>query len=260
MTTTLIDGMIAAAREAGRLLAARPRPAAPTTFTEFRETFDALERSAEGALRASLTALRPGVEWAGEIDTTVPPGEQRWVVDLADGAVQYLRGLPYWCVSITLVEDATPVAAVIHSEVRGETYHAATGLGAFLDGDRLTPPATAELPVTLVGTSQPPFITTQPNAAEQAGRSLSAVLPHVGAVRNLGPTSLQIADVAAGRMDGFWLYGRDAGNLLGASLIAREAGAVVTDADGTPWHPQATSFLAAPAQLHAALLDLLKNA
>ncbi|MEV6902653.1 hypothetical protein [Amycolatopsis sp. NPDC051372] len=97
------------------------------------------------------------------------------------------------------------------------------GLGAFLDGERLTPSATAELPVTLVGTSQPPFITTQPNAAEQAGRSLSAVLSHVGAVRNLGPTSLQIADVAAGRMDGFRLYGRDAGNLLGASLIAREA-------------------------------------
>ncbi|MEV4599865.1 inositol monophosphatase family protein [Amycolatopsis sp. NPDC049253] len=149
---------------------------------------------------------------------------------------------------------------MIHSEVRGETYHAAIGLGAFLDGERLTPAATAELPVTLVGTSQPPFITAQPNAAEQAGRSLSAVLPHVGAVGNLGPTSLQIADVAAGRTDGFWLYGRDAGNLLGASLIAQEAGVVVSDADGNPWHPQATSFLAAPAQLHAESLGLLKNA
>ncbi|MEV4599866.1 hypothetical protein AB0K15_21015 [Amycolatopsis sp. NPDC049253] len=79
---------------ADRLLAARPRPAAPATFAEFRRTFDALEHSAEGALRASLGTLRPGVAWADEIDTTVPPGEQRWVVDLADGAVQYLRGLP----------------------------------------------------------------------------------------------------------------------------------------------------------------------
>ena len=53
------------------------------------------------------------------------------------------------------------------------------------------------------------------------------------------------------------MYGTDASNLLGASLIAREAGALVTDATGNPWHPHATSFLAAPARMHVVLLDLL---
>ncbi|WP_326837045.1 inositol monophosphatase [Amycolatopsis rhabdoformis] len=258
MTPTLLDGMITAAEAAGRVLAARPAHPAPTTFAEFRRTFDALEHSAEADLRESLAKLRPGVAWADEIDPVLAAGEHRWVVDLADGAVQLLHGLPYWCVSITLVEDTVPVAAVIRSEVRGETYHAVAGGGAFLDAERLTSPAEAELPITLIGTSQPPFIGTQPEAVGQAGRSLAAVLPHVGAVRNLGPTSLQIADVAAGRMDGFWEYGHDTGNLLGASLIAAEAGLVVTDAEGVPWHPRAGSFLTAPARTHAALLDLLK--
>jgi myo-inositol-1(or 4)-monophosphatase len=62
-----------------------------------------------------------------------------------------------------------------------------------------------------------------------------------------------VADVASGRFDGFWEFGEDSANLLGASLIAREAGVTVTDASGTPWRAGAGSFAAAPAQLHPEL-------
>ncbi|MEU4672609.1 inositol monophosphatase family protein [Amycolatopsis sp. NPDC023774] len=153
--------------------------------------------------------------------------------------------------SITWAEDAIPVAAVVHSHVRGEIYRAVTGLGALLYGECLIPSTTAELPVTLVGSSQPPFVTSQPNAAEQTGHSLPAVVPTSARSATWARPPCRSADVAAGRMDGFRLYDRDAGNLLGASLIAREPGGLVSDADGNPWHPRATSFLAAPAQLHA---------
>jgi len=63
------------------------------------------------------------------------------------------------------------------------------------------------------------------------------MLQAAGAIRNLGPTSWQVADVTSGRLDGFWEFGRDAGNLLGTALIARQAGAVVSGADGGPWDP-----------------------
>ncbi|MEU4247864.1 inositol monophosphatase family protein [Amycolatopsis sp. NPDC026612] len=86
------------------------------------------------------------------------------------------------------------------------------------------------------------------------------MLGEVAAVRNLGPTSWQVADVAAGRLDLFWQYGRDAANRAGAALIAREAGAVVTAAGGAPWTPSAGSFVATAPALHALVLDALAQA
>lgn len=82
------------------------------------------------------------------------------------------------------------------------------------------------------------------------------MLQSVAAVRNLGATSWQIADTGSGRLDAFWEYGDDTGNLLSGALVAREAGAVVTDASGRPWHEGADSFLAAAPGLHPALTGL----
>jgi myo-inositol-1(or 4)-monophosphatase len=108
-----------------------------------------------------------------------------------------------------------------------------------------------------VATSTPPFVGRLPRQVELAGRSLAAMLAAVGAVRNLGATSWQVADVAGGRLDAFWEYGVDDVNLLGATLIAREAGAVVTDAAGQPWRAGAASILVAAPSLHAPLRALL---
>ncbi|MFD0328195.1 inositol monophosphatase family protein [Streptacidiphilus monticola] len=119
----------------------------------------------------------------------------------------------------------------------GETCTAARGQGAFRNGEVLVPSAKQDLGVALLGTSHPPTVAREPEAVEAAGRSLSALLPHVGAVRNLGPTSWQIADTAAGRMDGFWQFGTDDTNLLGPALVATEAGLTVTDLDGRPGPP-----------------------
>jgi myo-inositol-1(or 4)-monophosphatase len=66
-------------------------------------------------------------------------------------------------------------------------------------------------------------------------------------------------DVASGRLDGFWEFGPDAGNLIGSSLIAREAGAIVCTASGDPWTPDADSFLAAPPGLSRQAVAILSG-
>ncbi|MDJ0382433.1 inositol monophosphatase family protein [Streptomyces sp. G-G2] len=182
-----------------------------------------------------------------------------WVVDVIDGAVQFMQDLPQFCVSVALVRHGEPVAAVLHAPLLDETYLAAAGHGATRNGKQVTPSAKTALAVTVVATSRPPFIARQPEAAARAGHSLSVVLPVVGAVCDLGPTSWQIADTAAGRLDAFWQYGHDDTNLLPGALVAREAGALVTDTHGRPWRPGADSFLAAPPALHSTLLGLLAN-
>jgi myo-inositol-1(or 4)-monophosphatase len=257
VTAALLDELVAATRETGELILARPRPMPARTMAEFRRNFAEVEHAAEPGLRARLAAIRPGVEWTDEFDIDLVAGEQRWLADITDGAIQYLQGLPQWCVSVTLLHDRQAVAAVLHNPVSAETYSAAAGLGAFRDGEPITPSVKTDLAIALAATSQPPFVATQPAAVAAAGPALSAALPAVGAVRNFGPTSWQVAEVGGGRLDAFWQFGRDEGNLLGATLIAREAGATVTDVAGEPWRPGSDSVLVAAPALHGELRGLL---
>ncbi|MEV6873681.1 inositol monophosphatase [Amycolatopsis sp. NPDC051128] len=230
----------------------------PTSLGEFAEAFSAIDDPLSASLRAALTGIRPDVGWVDEFEDL--PGGEVWVVDALDGAVQFIQGLPQYCVSVTLVRDGEAELAVLHSPWLGETYAARRGEGARRNGTLIEPSRKASLTAAAAAAGQPPFVTKQPGVAEAAGRSLTAILGEVAAVRNLGPTSWQVADVAAGRLDLFWQYGRDATNLVGASLIAREAGAVVTTADGAPWTPSAGSFLAAAPGLHAAAVEILRQA
>ncbi|MFD7666242.1 inositol monophosphatase family protein [Streptomyces sp. NPDC059788] len=271
---SLLAPMAAAAHEVGALLVKTPRRTVPSadTMEELAAVYRDLESPAVEVMRRHLDALLPGVPWAEELhDDTRPeispdaaPGPglpaagDVWMVDVIDGAVQLMQDLPYFCVSLALVRDGEPVAAALHAPLLGETYLAAAGHGATRNGERISPSARTRLEAALVGTSHPPFAAGQPAAVAAAGRSLAAVLPAVGAVRNLGPTSWQIADAAAGRLDAFWEYGRDDANLLPGALVAREAGAVVTDTAGRPWRAGATGFLVAPRGLHGALMDLLE--
>ncbi|MGV9367492.1 MULTISPECIES: inositol monophosphatase family protein [unclassified Amycolatopsis] len=230
----------------------------PASLGELGEIFSAIDDPLAANLRAALTGLRPGAKWAGEFDE-LPDGEV-WVVDALDGAVQLLQGLPQYCLTVTLVRDGEPELAVLHSPWLKETYAAQRGEGAERNGTPIEPSRKKSLEAAVAATSQPPFIAKQPGVAEAAGASLTAVLPKVAAVRNLGPTSWQVADVAAGRLDFFWQYGTDATNLAGAALVARAAGAVVTTSGGAPWTPSDGSFVAAAPALHALVLDALAQA
>jgi myo-inositol-1(or 4)-monophosphatase len=253
-----LSAMADAARFAARLVPANLAPGQFHTREDFKAAFDLVDRPLTAALRDRLAAARPGVPWAGELDTELPDGEA-WVVDAVDGAIQYLQGLPQWSVSIALVRDGQPALAALYSPYLGELYSAARGYGAFRDGVRVGPSVKADLGLALAGTSQLPFPARQPAAVTATGRAMTLLLPAVGAVRNLGPTSWQVADVAAGRLDVFWEYGRDAGNLLAASLLVTEAGGVVTDAGGKPWGARSASFVAGPAALHSQVISLLAD-
>ncbi|WP_228794632.1 inositol monophosphatase family protein [Nocardia cyriacigeorgica] len=245
------------ARTVGTRLVRATTPTPPLTFAELRTTFDAIDGPATQQIQRELQALRPGAGWAEEFQTDIGSSGEVWVVDAIDGAVQYLQGLPHWCVSITLVCEGWPVAAVLHNPVLGETYRAADGAGSFRNEEPIAPSRKTVLEAALVATNQPPFPARQPGIGERAGQALSRVLPRVAAVRSFGPTSWQIADAAAGRIDAFWQYGIDDANLVGGALIAGHAGMVVTDLDGAVWRPGARGFLAAPLALHHDLLAFL---
>ncbi|WP_329583905.1 inositol monophosphatase [Kitasatospora sp. NBC_01250] len=248
-------------REVGHLLAERQsaEPIAARTRAEALAAFGALDRPATGLLRERLGALRPQAGWlTDELATALPADGEWWSCDATDGAVQYLLGLPHWAVTATLLREGRAVLAVVHAPRLGATYTAVRGAGARLNGRRIRP-SERELAVAVVATSHPPTITEEPDALRRVGATTSAVIgAGVLAVRNLGPTALQVAQVGSGHLDAFWECGLDAPNLLGGALIAAEAGARVTDHAGRPWQPStSTGFLAAPVGQHEALVRVL---
>ena len=238
---------------------------------EMRAAFDVMSGAAGAQLQAALRASYPNIGFAGQLaqllrgtdgeledrDAEAFPLERSWLLDPIDGAVQFLRAMPGWCVTLTCMEARAPLFVVVVDPLHDEIFHAIAGHGAFRNGAPLDPPVRSTADKPILATTHPPF-NDDSNVAHRAGRALAAVLPHVGALRNLGPVSLQLAYVAAGRLDGFYEIGGDAFNCFGAALLVGEAGGFATDVDGVPYDLDATSIVAAHAPVHAAVVDWLR--
>jgi myo-inositol-1(or 4)-monophosphatase len=212
------------------------------------------------ALKTRLTVAYPSIAWSeDEFSTSVdgaPTGDY-WICDAIDGAVQFLRAIPQWCISLTLVREGRPVFAAVYDVMHGELFHAVAGAGAFLNGEAMRVNGRQTHVGGLLAGSQPPFINHDTRATTLAGASLTALLREAGALRNLGPTSLQLAYVACGRLDGFWEFGEDGVNCLGGSLLVREAGGAASDVAGAPYGLTSDSIVAAPKAVQATMLVAL---
>ncbi|WP_158866045.1 inositol monophosphatase family protein [Leifsonia sp. AG29] len=249
----LILGMASAARAVGTALAQSAPPRPPRDWEEFRASFAAVDDPAAEMLRGQLEKVSPGLDW---IDGDTSEGRSGWFADVTDGAVQYLQGLPHWCVTVSLLDQGRVLATVLDAVERDQTF-TSNGARAALNGRSISPSGKTDLGVCIVAVNHPPFAASQQGVPEKTGSTVTALLHEVGAVRGFGPTSWQIAETAAGRIDAFVQHGQDEENLLGAAALAQLAGALVTDVHGEPWHRGSDSILVAPPQLHPLLIDLL---
>ncbi|MFD9125463.1 inositol monophosphatase family protein [Kitasatospora sp. NPDC059571] len=255
----LVGSTAEAVRRVGARLAAgqSPEPVAAATLPQARAAFGAVDGPAVEQLRALLGPLLPAAGWwEDELAQQLPADGEWWVCDATDGAVQYLNGLPHWAVTATLLRDGEAQLSVVHAPRQGMTYTAVRGGGARLNGRPIAPVA-RELAIAVAGTAHPPLAASDPVARRRTGASTAVLLGEVLAVRNLGPTALQVAHVGSGHLALFWEYGADAGNLLPGALIAEEAGARVTDQAGRPWTLASDGFLAAAPALHGRLVEAL---
>ncbi|WNG37735.1 3'(2'),5'-bisphosphate nucleotidase CysQ [Archangium minus] len=212
-----------------------------------------------GLLREGLRQARPGAGWL-EDELAVgplPPGEW-WVTDPVEGNINHIHGMDDWCVTATLVRDNTPVLTVVYLPMTGDTYTALRGGGAHLNGVRLHASAKTQLDAALVGTGQ-----AMPGESREThrriGESVTAMLEGALVLRVSVPATLQLIQVAAGRMDIFWQYSQVLSGLLAGALLVEEAGGRVTDTHGRPWSLASGDFLAAAANLHAASVEVLSR-
>jgi len=214
---------------------------------------------AERVLREELGKARPDYAFLMEESgaTAGSAGEgRRWVVDPLDGTTNFLHGLPHFAISIALEEKGEIVAALIYDPIKEEQFHAEKGGGAFLNDRRLRVSGRTRMEDALIGTGIPFKGHGQHGIFAAEVERVSA---EVAGVRRWGAASLDLAYVAAGRLDGFWERGLSPWDIAAGALLVREAGGYMTAIDGKPWTLAGDAVLAANSHLHQPLRTLLQG-
>lgn len=232
----LLEIAVRAAHAAGALLIERFGDPATglTAKTSRTDLASDTDRDAEALILRIIEAARPGDAIVAEEGGAAAGGSGvRWLVDPLDGTINYLWGIPQWSVSVAAVDDRGPLVGVVHDPPRGETFSARRGGGAHLDGRPLVMGPGPVLGEALVGTG---FNYRADERSRQAAR-LRTVLPAVRDVRRFGSAAIDMAWLAAGRLDGYFETGLNPWDWAAGRLLVAEAGGVVQElpaAGGSP--------------------------
>ena len=225
------------ANGAGKLLLDRPADLEVQTKSTATDVVTLMDQRAEAFIVGELRSARPDDAILGEegANQTGTSGMQ-WVIDPIDGTVNYLHQVPYWCVSIGLMEESTglALAGVVYVPVLDQMYISSRGLGAWVvergNPRELKVSNCTELSQALMGTG---FGYSSIRRASQA-RVLQEVLPNVADIRRLGSCAVDLCLVADGVLDGYYERGVNAWDHAAGELIAREAGAISSGLFGNP--------------------------
>ena len=176
-------------------------------------------------------------------EETHEEGELVWLVDPLDGTVNFVHGIPLFCVSIALYRGTQPLVGVVHAPVLRETFVAAAGDGARMNGDALRVSDATDLMDAVVATGFP----YRRGELENGNLgNFARLFPRVRGVRRMGSAALDLAFCAAGRIDAFWELHLGAHDLAAGALLVREAGGVVTDLEGGDAWLEAGHLVAGP--------------
>ncbi len=219
-----------------------------------------------------LSAATPGAAFLGEEQTRTPTAgrgltsisaaeftdaELAWTLDPIDGTSNYIHGIPLHAISLALAHFGTPIVAVIYIPALDATYHATNGGGAFHNSQPIRARDTSDLRHAIVSIGD---YATGKDATSKNQRRLAiteALIPAVERIRMFGAAAIDLAFVAAGLTDAAIIDGNNPWDTTAGVLLAREAGATVTDLTGNPHTPNATSTFAATAAIATELTQII---
>ena len=222
----------------------------------------AADRRAEEIVREELAKARPGYGFLGEEGGAREGSDKthRWIVDPLDGTTNFLHGIPHFAVSIALERSGAIVAAVTYNPANDELYVAERGKGAFLNDQRLRVAARRRLGDAVVGCGLPHFGRGDAEHLRASGYEIAAAQRNFAGLRRYGAATLDLAWVAAGRLDAHWERNLSPWDMAAGILLVREAGGFVSDADGGDAILAKGSVVAGNETMHRELLRLLKEA
>lgn len=255
----------AIAMEAGELLRGFYARGVATEYKTEVDLVTEADRTSEKLLLERLSAAFPDHGIFGEEGTRERLGaEFRWYVDPLDGTTNFAHGFPVFCVSLGLEhrppglqqdQDGQLVCAVLYDPMRDELFAAERGKGAFLNGRKLHVSQTTEVAQALLATGFPSRSRHQnPNIHFYHELTMRS-----HGVRRAGSAALDLAYVAAGRMDGYWEFRLNPWDTAAGVLLVQEAGGTVTGFDGAPFRLDSREVLATNGRLKDELLAMFAD-
>jgi myo-inositol-1(or 4)-monophosphatase len=246
-----------AAEAAASYIRSTERPTDPGAWTlkGSRDFVTEVDRTAEAMIADILLGGGSEGQIVGEeLSPDVVTDGLVWIVDPLDGTTNFLHDYPSYAVSIAAAVDGMLEAGVVLHVPRNESYSAWRGGGAWLDGRRLRVSTIGDPEFALIATGFPfRDLSRLEEYQQQFGRVASAT----SGIRRPGAAALDLADVAAGRFDGFWEQRLSAWDIAAGSLLIREAGGVITDFAGRDIGIEHTGVVAGNPAIHDWLVRVL---
>ena len=189
-----------------------------------------VDRQAEAMIIDELHKAYPGHGILAEESGPIASEEEyRWIIDPLDGTTNFLHGFPHYAVSIACEHQGRLLHAAIYDPFKQELFAASRGSGATLNNRRIRVANLKSVQGALLATG---FPFRHPEQLQDFLRSFNAFFDRAVDVRRAGSAALDLAYVAAGRLDGYWESGLEAWDLAAGALIVREAGGLATDFQG----------------------------
>ena len=229
----MLNIAIKAARRAGSIInrAALEGGALEVKAKNKNDFVTQVDKAAEQAIIGVIHTAYPDHSILAEEsgDTPGARAEYRWVIDPLDGTTNYIHGFPQYCVSIALEHRGVPTHGVVYDPGKNELFTASRGRGAFLDDRRMRVSKCTRLQDALVGTG---FPYKEVSRLDLYMRQLRTMMTSSAGVRRAGAAALDLAYVAAGRLDAFWEMGLSRWDMSAGALLIQEAGGMVADLQG----------------------------
>jgi myo-inositol-1(or 4)-monophosphatase len=259
LQSALMNVMVKAARRAGRSLKRdlgeienlQVSLKGPANFVTMAD------RRAEEMLLTDLTKARPGYGFIGEEGGTRAGDDKThtWIVDPLDGTTNFLHGIPQFAISIGLQREGTVIAGVIYNPGNDELYTAERGKGAFLNDQRLRVAGRRKLSDCVLACGLPHM---GRGDLELSRAELTEIQPKVAGLRRFGAASLDMAFVAAGRLDGYWERNLQPWDMAAGQIMIREAGGTVSGIEGNDDPLKTGNVICGNEFVHGELVKILK--
>ena len=217
-----------------------------------------VDRQAEAIIIKILHKAYPNHAILAEESGIAAAGKDKnyqWVIDPLDGTTNFLHGNPQFCVSIALQYKGRLNQAVIHDPLRNELYTTSQGVGAFLNDYRMRVSGLKSLEGALLGTG---FPFRMQEHIDTYLDTFKALHPLVSDVRRAGSAALDLAYVAAGRLDGFWEIGLKEWDMAAGALLIQEAGGIISDFSGGNDYLTTGNIIAGSPKVHKVMLQTIQ--
>jgi len=257
--SALINVMVKAARRAGRSLKRdlgevenlQVSLKGPANFVTLAD------KRAEEMLYDDLIKARPGYGFIGEEGGNREGADKShtWIVDPLDGTTNFLHGIPHFAISIGLQREGVLIAGLIYNPANDDLYIAERGKGAFLNDTRLRVAGRRQLNECVIACGLPHIGRGDHNLARL---EMTEIQNKVAGLRRFGAASLDMAFVAAGRLDGYWERNLSPWDMAAGQIMIREAGGTVSGMEGGDDPLKTGHVICANEYVHAELVKILK--